>query len=288
MFTRLSISAGRPQSSPHSNDDPSRRPSSDFQIGDPPPSRHVPPTVAWLGHATVLLEIDGVRVLTDPVLRGRIGPLVRIAGPPDLSAVGRVDCVLLSHLHADHTDPSTLRRLARRGPILAPWPAARWLHRVGVSEVQEVRPGDVVPIGALHVTATPASHDPRRWRFGPTAEPVGYVVRGSVSAYFAGDTDLFTEMDDLHESLDLALLPVWGWGPDVGPGHLDPERAARATAIISPSVAIPIHWGTFALPRPLRRSADPEWPARRFAALARRYAPSVEVRVLTPGERTVL
>ena len=258
-------------------------------IGDTPPPRNVPPaTVRWLGHATVLLEIDGVRILTDPVLRGRIGPLVRIAGPVDPSDVGQIDCVLLSHLHADHTDPPTLRRLARHGPILAPRPAARWLHRVGVSEVHEVRPGDEVSIGGLRVIATPASHDPRRWRFGPAAEPVGYVVRGSVSAYFAGDTDLFGEMADLHESLDLALLPVWGWGPDVGPGHLDPERAARAVAIISPAVTIPIHWGTFALPRPLRRSEDPEWPARQFATLAHRYAPSVEVRVLTPGEQTVL
>ncbi len=258
------------------------------QIGDTPLPRNLPSSVTWLGHATVLLEIDGVRVLTDPVLGERIGPLVRIAGAADVGAVGRVDCVLLSHLHADHTDPATLRRLARHGPVLAPAPAARWLHRVGVSDVREMRPGDELSIGALRVIATPASHDRRRWRFGPAADPVGYVVRGSVSAYFAGDTDLFAEMANLHGSLNLALLPVWGWGPDVGPGHLDPERAARAAAIISPAVAIPIHWGTFALPRPLRRSADPEWPARQFAALADRYAPSVEVRVLTPGEQTEL
>jgi L-ascorbate metabolism protein UlaG (beta-lactamase superfamily) len=259
------------------------------QIGDRPFIRDFPPAaVTWLGHATVLLEIDGVRVITDPVLRGRIGPLVRIAGPADLSAVGRVDCVLLSHLHADHTDPYTLRGLARHGPLLAPWPAARWLHRVGVRDVQELRPGDEVSVGGLRVIATPARHDRRRRPLGPAAEPVGYVVRGSRCAYFAGDTDLFPAMADLHKSLDLALLPVWGWGPDVGRGHLDPDRAARAAAIISPAVAIPIHWGTFALPRPVRRRADPGWPAREFAALARQYAPSVEVRVLAPGERTLL
>ena len=259
------------------------------QIGDTPLPRNVPRAgIRWLGHATVLLEIDGVRVLTDPVLRGRIGPLVRIAGPVDPRTVPRVDCVLLSHLHADHADLATLRRLPRHGPIVAPWPAARWLDRAGVSDVQEIRPGDEMSVGGLRVIVTPANHDPRRWRFGPAAEPVGYIVRGSASVYFAGDTDLFEAMADLRESLNLALLPVWGWGPDVGPGHLDPERAARAAGIISPAVAIPIHWGTFALPRPLRRSADPEWPARQFAELTRRYAPSVEVRVLTPGDRTVL
>jgi L-ascorbate metabolism protein UlaG (beta-lactamase superfamily) len=248
-----------------------------------------PATVTWLGHATVLLEVDGVRVLTDPVLRGRVGPLVRIAGPVDPSAVGRVDCVLLSHLHADHTDRYTLRRLARGGPVIAPRGAARWLQRAGVREVQEVRPGDEVEVGALRVIATPATHDGRRRPLGGAeAEPVGYIVRGSASAYFAGDTDLFAAMADLRGSIDLALLPVWGWGPDVGEGHLDPERAARAAGIIGPAVAIPIHWGTFALPRPLRRRADPRWPAEQFAALARRYAPSVDVRLLAPGERTVL
>jgi L-ascorbate metabolism protein UlaG (beta-lactamase superfamily) len=258
------------------------------QIGDPSLSPIPPATVTWLGHATVLLEIDGVRVLTDPVLGRRIGPLVRIADPVDPSTVGRVDCVLLSHLHADHTDPATLRRLALGGPVVAPWPAARWLHSAGVSDVQEVRVGDEIQIGGLRVIATLATHDPRRWRFGPAADPVGYVVRGSVSAYFAGDTDLFPEMAALRESLSVGLLPVWGWGPGVGPGHLDPERAARTAAIIRPAVAIPIHWGTFALPRGLRRAADPEWPAREFAALASRYAPSVEVRVLTPGAQTAL
>ena len=258
------------------------------QMGDPPLAPSVQPTVTWLGHATVLLDIDGVRVLTDPVLRGRIGPLVRIADPVDPSAGGPVDCVLLSHLHADHTDPATLRRLARHGPVVAPWSAAPWLRRAGVSDVHEVRPGDEVAIGRLRVIATPAIHDRRRWRFGPEADPVGYVVRGSVSAYFAGDTDLFDAMADLSESLNLALLPVWGWGPSVGEGHLDPERAARAAALINPAVAIPIHWGTFALPRPLRSSGDPAWPAKQFAALAHRYAPSVQVRVLAPGERTAV
>ena len=81
--------------------------------------------ITWLGHATVLVEIDGVRMITDPVLRDRIGPLVRIA--PDVDLAGPVDCVLLSHLHADHTDLPTLRALERSGPVLAPYPAREWL-----------------------------------------------------------------------------------------------------------------------------------------------------------------
>ena len=106
--------------------------------------------------------------------------------------------------------------------------------------------------------------------------------------YFAGDTDLFPEMADLAPSIDVALLPVWGWGPSVGPGHLDPERAAAAAALIAPGLAVPIHWGTFALPRAFRRRADPAWPAREFAALAARQAPPVQARVLVPGEQLEL
>ena len=88
--------------------------------------------------------------------------------------------------------------------------------------------------------------------------------------------------------LDLALLPIWGWGPALGPGHLNPERAAQATALIGPRVAIPIHWGTLALPLKLGRAADPQRPAREFAAFAAREAPGVEVRVLAPGEHTTV
>jgi len=246
----------------------------------------VPLAVTWLGHATVLVELDGTRVVTDPVLRPRIGPLVRIGPAVAPGDAGSVDCVLLSHLHADHADLPTLRSLARSGPIIAPRPAGEWLTARGLRDVRELAPGEETHVGGLRVTATPATHDPRRRPFGPSAEPVGFVVWGSSSVYFAGDTDLFAAMAELSGLIDVALLPISGWGSGLGPGHLDPERAAAAAALIAPSVAIPIHWGTFALSRPARRAAEPARPAREFVALARQYAPTVEVRVLAPGERT--
>jgi L-ascorbate metabolism protein UlaG (beta-lactamase superfamily) len=243
-------------------------------------------SVTWFGHATVLLEFDGMRVLTDPVLGKRIGPLVRVAALIDAGALGRVDCVLLSHLHADHTELSSLRALGRRTPVLAPRGAGRWLLGAGLPEVCELSAGDDVAVGPLRVRATTATHDSRRRPLGPSATPVGYVVSGSRSAYFAGDTDLFEEMADLRGEIDVALLPVWGWGRDIGEGHLDPQRAARAAELIAPAVAIPIHWGTYALGPPFRRPSDPERPARQFARLAAQYAPAVEVRVLGVGERS--
>jgi L-ascorbate metabolism protein UlaG (beta-lactamase superfamily) len=244
--------------------------------------------ITWLGHATVLVEMSGSRVLTDPVLRNRIGPLVRIAAPVRPDAVGPVDCVLLSHLHADHADLPSLRAVARCGPVVAPHPAGKWLTAKGLRDVQEIRAGGEIGVGAVRVTATPATHDGRRRPFGPQAEPVGYLIGGSSSVYFAGDTDMFEAMSELRGSVDVALLPVWGWGPRLGPGHLNPESAAAALRLIAPAVAIPIHWGTFALGRPAKPPSDPERPARAFAEQARRYAPAVQVRVLTPGERAVL
>lgn len=245
--------------------------------------------ITWLGHATVLIELDGVRLLTDPVLGARIGPLVRIAPPVDIASLGRLDCVLLSHLHSDHAHMWSLRQVATTTPVIAPHPAASWLAQRGLQDVGELAPGEEKPVtGGVRVSATPAAHDRRRRPLGPEAEPVGYLIRGSESIYFAGDTDLFDEMSDLRGSVDVALLPVWGWGPALGPGHLDPERAARAASIIAPAIAIPIHWGTFAIGWPARRPADPERPAREFVELTRRYAPAVEVRLLAPGERTGL
>ena len=138
------------------------------------------------------------------------------------------------------------------------------------------------------MTATPAMHDRRRWRFGPAADPVGYLVRASSSIYFAGDTDLFLAMAELRGRVDVALLPVWGWGSRLGAGHLDPESAAAAAALIAPAVAIPIHWGTFTMPHVRSHAEDRERPAREFAAYAKRYAPAVEVRMLAPGGTTSL
>lgn len=238
--------------------------------------------ITWLGHATVLIELDGVRLLTDPVLRHRIGPLVRVV--PDPEAVAPVDCVLISHLHADHTDVRSLRTAQCRGPLVAPHPGKDWLIGRGLDRTIDLRAGEDLSLGGVRVTATPATHDRRRWRFGPAADPVGYLVQGSSSVYFAGDTDLFLAMAELRGRVDVALLPVWGWGSRLGAGHLDPESAAAAVALIAPAVAIPIHWGTYSLPRANRHAPDRERPAREFAEYTKRYAPAVEVRTLAPGD----
>jgi L-ascorbate metabolism protein UlaG (beta-lactamase superfamily) len=228
------------------------------------------------------------------VVRERVGPLRRLAPPVDPGVLDAIDAVLISHLHADHAHIRSLGAIGSATRILAPRGAARWLNRHGFHDIAELAPGEAASVGSVRVRATPAVHDPRRWHLGErggwpvsmSAEPVGYVADGSRSCYFAGDTDLFDAMAELEGSIDLALLPVSGWGAKVGSGHLDPARAVRAVALIAPRVAIPIHWGTLALALPMRRAAAPELHAREFAVLAAQRVPEVEVRVLEPGERT--
>jgi L-ascorbate metabolism protein UlaG (beta-lactamase superfamily) len=171
--------------------------------------------------------------------------------------------------------------------VIGPRGTAGILRRSRVGEAIEVEAGDRIEIGGVKVEAVPARHDGRRYPIGPGRAALGYLLGGSTSVYFAGDTDLYPEMAQLAGRVNVAALPVAGWGPSVGAGHLDPERAARAVALIQPDIAIPIHWGTM-VALGAQRDADPFVPARDFAAAAKRHAPQVEVRILAPGERLAM
>jgi L-ascorbate metabolism protein UlaG (beta-lactamase superfamily) len=229
----------------------------------------------------VLIEHGGVRLLTDPVLRGRVVHLRRHGETP--APPGRVDAVLLSHLHYDHLDLPSLKLLSGDVQVLAPAGAGALLRPAGVTHVEELVPGEATEVAGLRIDATPAEHDDRRRPFGRRAPPLGYVVRARPSVYFAGDTDVFPGMSDLAP-LDVALLPVAGWGPKLGPGHMDSEHAAQAAALLRPSVAVPIHWGTL-YPRGRRRGGWFHSPPHDFAARVAELAPDVDVRILEPGAR---
>jgi len=244
-----------------------------------PRSGQLAPRATWLGHATVLIELGRLRLLTDPVLRSRVAHLRRRGANP--RGLGLVDVVLLSHLHYDHLDLPSLRMLQSTPRIVCPAGAGTLLARAGFRDVAELRPGESIQLGAVRVEATHAEHGGGRRPGGPFVEPLGFLVRGERSVYFAGDTDLFEGMGALGP-VDAAFLPVAGYSPKLGPGHLDPRRAAQAAALIEPRLAVPIHWGTFLAP--FRRRGD--WftsPPERFAAQVAELAPGVEVRVLSPG-----
>jgi L-ascorbate metabolism protein UlaG (beta-lactamase superfamily) len=246
--------------------------------------------IGYVGHGTVLIDLDGARLLTDPLLRRRVAHLRRAAPPPPADVMRGIDAVLVSHAHYDHLDLPSLERLGKSLPVVVPRGLGRLLRGRNYEHVTEIDVGEDLRIGALSVRATPADHAGSRGPFGARATAVGFAVRGSASVYFAGDTGLFPEMEGLVDPLDLALLPIWGWGPSLGPGHLDPAGAAEAARMLAPRTVIPIHWGTYApLTHGLWRSpAFLRSPPSLFAAELAKAAPDVALRVLQPGEEVTL
>ena len=206
------------------------------------------PTVRWLGHATTLIADRGTVVLTDPVLTDRVAHLRRRRGPAPIGPrVRSPDVVVLSHLHADHTHLPSLRLLPRDVPIVVPWRAPDGLPALRQFDDQllPLRPQEETRLGAVTIRAVPAQHDGRRWRRGPEVAPaLGYVVEGDRRTYFAGDTDLYPDLADQVGPVDVALLPVGGWGPTLGNGHLNPSRAAVVARLVEAQLSVPIHYGT--------------------------------------------
>jgi L-ascorbate metabolism protein UlaG (beta-lactamase superfamily) len=243
--------------------------------------------VTWWGHATVLVEDGGTTILTDPLLRDRLAHLRRRRGPsPCLGAVP--DAVLISHLHADHCDPASLRRLPDTTRLVVPRGAASFLSKqLGDRDITELTAGEETKVGSCLVRAVPANHHGARMPGSRIrAEALGYVIVGSRTVWFGGDTGLFDEMRSLGP-VDLALVPVWGWGWTLGPGHLDPAGAAEAMCRVAPRLAVPIHWGTLwpigcGRVRPDRFAR----PGHEFARLTRDLIPTTLVRVLEPGQAT--
>ncbi|UOX85994.1 MBL fold metallo-hydrolase [Amycolatopsis sp. FBCC-B4732] len=249
----------------------------------------------FLGHSTVRLELGGRVVLTDPVLTARVGGLTRVVPPPPPETYADVDLVLLSHLHGDHLHPPSLKLLGRGTRIVVPRGAGAWLTKKGFDHVEEIAPGETLTEGGLTVTATEAVHSGHRWgprlTHGPQSPAVGHLIKtAETTVYNAGDTDLFDGMAGFGP-VDVALLPVWGWGPNLGPGHLDPARAAKAAERVRARAAVPVHWGTLAVPG-LRRTARMRRlladPPRVFAAEVRKHGIATEVLFTEPGAEVAL
>ncbi len=250
------------------------------------PSARPLPSLTFLGHATMLIEIGGARILTDPLVFERLLLLRRVASRLDPALHRDLDAVLISHLHVDHLHIRSLLQIGRETRVIMPAGGERLLVDRGFTRVEGLRPGDTVDVGGVRVTATFADHDGRRPPLGPVAQAMGFLLeQAATKIYFAGDTDVFPGMVDLAPNLDVAMLPVWGWGPRLGHGHMNPRRAAEALRLLQPRYAVPIHWGTlwpygFGRVVPGRLTDPP----REFARFARRYAPDVRVLFTPPGQ----
>lgn len=244
---------------------------------------HVTASFTWWGHSTVGIELDGVRILTDPVLGRWIGPLRRSGPLPSVAAISDLDAVLISHGHHDHLDLRSLRRIDRDTTIVVPTGRGSLLRAEGFRDVVELAVGDSTTIGEVRCWAVPAQHTGARWRAGRKSHAQGYLISGSQSVWFAGDTGIVDALLELRGKVDIGLVPIGGWGFTLGPDHLDAAQAAQLCAQLELAQVLPIHWGTFAIPgtrmfRAAWRRQDPDL----FATLVR---PPVHVLAVTAGQR---
>ena len=252
-------------------------------------------TVTWIGHSTVLVQLDGVNFLTDPNWSGRSGPFGGLIGvrrytppPVRLEDLPPIDFVLISHDHYDHLDEPTVLRLAQRyDPLfVVPTGIKAWLVDRGITKVVELNWGEEIAVKGLSLVCTPAQHGS-----GRTLADQGrrlwasWAVLGSKRFYFAGDTGYnghFKLIGDRLGPFDLAALPIGSYTPReiARPVHMSPEEALQASLDLRARHAIGIHWGTFML----AREPYDEPPKRVAAELERRKLDPDSVWIPKPGD----
>jgi N-acyl-phosphatidylethanolamine-hydrolysing phospholipase D len=239
-------------------------------------------TVTWVGHSTVLVQLDGVNFLTDPVWSLRVGPWSGTVGvgrftPPGIAFddLPPIDFVVISHDHYDHLDEATVRRLARafNPRFVVPLGLKAWLAERGIANVSELDWGESVTVKGLTIVCTPAQHGSGRALIDAGQRLwASWAVIGSKRFYFGGDSGYAPHLAMIGEALgpfDLAALPIGSYTPpDVArPVHMSPEEALQGSLDLRSTRFIGIHWGTFKLAR------EPyDEPPRRIAAEVARLA----------------
>lgn len=271
-------------------DRPGKQPIAPLPSCDPRPHwQHAPETAVratWLGHSTVLVEIDGRRVLTDPVWGAQLSPVPIVSPkrfqpvPVSIENLPPIDAVIVSHDHFDHLDRGSVARLARLGvPFVTPLGVGALLAEFGVAlaNIHELDWWESVEIAGLAITAAPSQHFSGRSLVRNRTLWASFAVRAERHAFFfSGDTGLTTEYAQIRERLgpfDLIMLEVGAYHPAWGDIHLGPENALEALALLGGASLLPVHWGTFNL-------AFHAWdaPAEELLALA----PRRDVQLLMP------
>ena len=256
--------------------------------------------ITYIGHATLLLEIAGARLLTDPNFEPKLGRLLPRVSPPGipLEELAKLDALLLTHAHADHLSFRSLDALPSDIPLFAPPAVARWLAGKGYSNAEPLDPAATVTLGegALRVHAARATHKGNRygvdrWR---SAANMYLLESDEESAFFAGDTALTPTTHHLVErvlwhrgrTLDLALLPI-GWAPAWKPGfrrgHLTGGDAVALFETLHARAMMPYHWGTFR-----HVTATAHDAIDRLRAYLAEHDARERVHVIEPGESLVL
>ena len=252
-------------------------------------------TVTWIGHSTVLVQLDGVTFLTDPTWAKRSGPFGGLVGarrytppPIKLTDLPKIDFVLISHDHYDHLDEPTVERLAKLyNPVfVVPIGIKAWLADRGITNAVELSWGEATTIKGLTIVCTPAQHASGRTLVDQGRRLwASWAVLGSQRFFFGGDTgytDSFKEIGQVLGPFDLAVLPIGSYTPRLlaKPVHMSPEDALDAWSDLRASRLLGVHWGTFRLAR--ERYDEP--PKRLLAEADRRGIDPSAIWVLEPGE----
>lgn len=217
--------------------------------------------VTWLGHSTTLLELDGRRVLTDPVFGNRIGPASFVGPrrfhpvPASLAELPPLDVVLVSHDHFDHLCAPTIRDLAKRNvPIVTALGVGAHLERYGVApeRITELDWFESAVVGGVRFTATPSQHFSGRSVSGRNKTLwASWVIESEKhKVFFSGDTGLTNEFEAIgraHGPFDLVMLEIGAFHPSWGTIHLGPANALEALRMLGGGTLLPVHWGTFSL-----------------------------------------
>ncbi|MFS3130723.1 MBL fold metallo-hydrolase [Nocardioides sp. Bht2] len=243
----------------------------------------------WWGHASGVLELGDTRIALDPVFSRQLYHLRRRIELPAELRTPQADLVLISHLHADHLHLPSLRRFAPTTRLIVPRGAAP-LFASMPNPLTEVVPGELVHHGDLRIEVLPAHHDDRRLPGSKLRAPaLGFRIADPVhSVWYPGDTGLFDGLADVA-AVDLAIVPIGGWGPTLGEHHLDPSQAAEAIRRVGAEWAVPVHYGTLwpiglEVARRTRQRLFVE-PADRFTEEMRTVLPAVRLDVPAPGSR---
>jgi len=272
------------------------RPARDIPLITPEPRAFEAPAgriaVSWFGHSTALLEIDGYRVLTDPVWSERcspsdvVGPGRMHPPPVPLDALPALDAIVVSHDHYDHLDIDTIIALARTqwAPFVVPLGVGAHLREWGIPDerIIELDWNEHAKIDELTLVCTPARHFSGRFLTRNTTLWASWAIIGPAHrAYFGGDTGYtksFAEIGEEHGPFDVTLMPVGAYNtvwPDI---HMNPEDAVQAHVDVNGGLLVPIHWCTF-------RLAPHPWAEPIERLLAAADAAHVAVAVPKPGGR---
>ena len=251
--------------------------------------------ITYIGHATLLLELGGARILTDPNFDTKLGRVLPRVSPPGiaLEKLPTLDAILLTHAHADHLSFDSIERLPRDIPLLAPPIIAQWLRRLGHSHAVELAPSASTSVGSVEIHAAGATHRGNRYGYDRWRSAANMYLLDAgerETMFFAGDTALVDDTHHLVErvlwkndrELDLALLPIgyapW-WKPGFRKGHLTHDDALTLFERLRARAFVPYHWGTF---RHVTSTAHDA--IRRLRGRLESHHLSAAVHIVEPGE----